>query len=101
MILSENEIQTPADRMIWTEFLITSVSISEIHLKDRKRTDCRGRIRGAIAPDNAITSRVQPLYEACEVYVGTPQGIEIASANDFCQFGGPSPSPASVFPQIS
>ena len=58
VILSENEIQTPADKMIWTEYLFTSVSILEIELKDRKRIDCRGRIRGAIAPVDDITLRV-------------------------------------------
>ena len=58
VILSENKIQTPADRMIWTEFLITSVSISKIELKLRNRPDCRGRIRGAIAPVDEITLRV-------------------------------------------
>ena len=66
VILSENEIQTPADRMIWTEFLITSVSMSKINLKDQKRIDCRCRIRGAIAPVDDITLRAQPLYESCE-----------------------------------
>ena len=50
--------------MIWTEFLFTSVSISKIQLKDRNRTDCRGRIRGAIAPVDDVTLRVQPLYES-------------------------------------
>ena len=58
VILSENEIQTPADKMIWTEFLITSFSISKIELKLRNRPDCRGRIRGAIALVDDITLRV-------------------------------------------
>ena len=69
VILSENGIQIPADKMIWTEFRITLISISKIELpitlisiskielKDRKRTDCRGRIRGAIAPVDDITLR--------------------------------------------
>ena len=101
VMLSENEIQTPADRMIWTEFLITLVSISKIELKDRKRTDCRGRIRGAIAPVDDITLRVQPLYESCERYVGAPQGIEIAPASEFRDFRGLNPSPASIFWKMS
>ena len=58
VILSEDEIQTPADKMIWTELLITSVSISKIDVKHRKPTDCRGRIRRTIAPVDDITLRV-------------------------------------------
>ena len=66
VILSEKEIQTPVDKMIWTEFLITSFSMSKIEPKDQKRIGCGGRIRGAIAPVDDITLRVQPLYESCK-----------------------------------
>ena len=40
VILSENDIQAPADRTILSEFLITPFSISKMKVKDRKRIDC-------------------------------------------------------------
>ena len=57
VILSENDIQAPAGRMLLTEFLITSFSISKMKVKDRKRIDCWRPIRGAIAPAEDITLR--------------------------------------------
>ena len=101
VILSENDIQIPADRMNLTEFLITSFSISKNWLKVQKRPDCWRSIRGAIAPADDITVRVQPFYESCEVYVGAPQGIEIAPASEFHDFRGLSHPSASVFWKIS
>ena len=55
VILSENDIQAPADRMILTEFLITSFSISKIKVKDRKRIDATGAIRERITPVDDMT----------------------------------------------
>ena len=57
VILSENDIQAPAGRTIWTEFLITSFSISKIDLKVQIFTNCRAPIRGAIAHVDDITLR--------------------------------------------
>ena len=58
VILSENDIQAPADRMILTEFRITSFSISKIEVKVPKRMNSTTPIRGAIAPADDITLRV-------------------------------------------
>ena len=58
MILAENIIQTPDATTIWMDFAMTPIQATEIDPKDRKRIDHRGRIRGAIAPGNAITLRV-------------------------------------------
>ena len=57
VILSENDIQTPADITILTEFLIISILTSKIDLKVRNRTDCTTAFRGAIAPADDITLR--------------------------------------------
>ena len=57
VILSENDIQAPADRTILTEFLITSFSISKIKVKVPKRMNSTTSIRGAIAPAEDITLR--------------------------------------------
>ena len=66
VILAENLLQTPEATTIWMDFAMTSIQATKINPKDRKRTDCRGRSREQIAPGNAITLRVQPLYESCE-----------------------------------
>ena len=66
VILSENEIQTPADRTISKVFQNTSFMIKKIKVKVRNRTDCTTAFRRAIAPVDDITLRVQPLYESCE-----------------------------------
>ena len=57
VILSENDIQTPADKMILTEFLITSFSMSKIKVKVQKRMNSTTPIRGAIAPAEDIILR--------------------------------------------
>ena len=100
IILSENDIQVPAGRMVWTEFLITSFSILKIDLKVQKRMNSTRAFRGAIVPADDIALRVQPLYESCEMYVGAPQGIEIAPASEFHDFRGLTPPPASLFRKI-
>ena len=64
VILAENALQTPEATTIWMDFAMTSMQAAKIDPKYLKRTDCRSRIRGAIAPDNAITLRVQPLYDS-------------------------------------
>ena len=66
VILAENLLQTPEATTIWMDFAMTSIQATKIDPKDRKRIDCRGRIRGAIAPADDITLRVQPLYESCK-----------------------------------
>ena len=58
VILAENLLQTLEATTIWIDFAMTSIQATKIGPKDRKRIDCRGRIRGAIGPDNAITLRV-------------------------------------------
>ena len=55
VVLSENDIQTPADRTILSEFLITSCSTSKMNVKVPKRTNSVAPIRGAIAPTEDIT----------------------------------------------
>ena len=71
--------------------------ITKIKVKVRKRPDYTTTFRRAIAPVDDITLRVQPLYESCEMNAGAPQGIEIAPANEFHEFGGMNPAPASIF----
>ncbi len=70
MILAENLLQTPEATAIWIDFAMTTFQATKIDPKNRKRTNHKGRIREAIVPGNAITLRVQPPYESCEVYVG-------------------------------
>ena len=101
VILSENDIQAPADRMNLTEFLITSFSISKIEIKVPKRMNSRTPIRGAIAPAEDITLRCNHSSSHVKWSVGAPQGIEIAPASEFHDFRGLSPPPASLFPKIS
>ena len=66
VILSENEIQTPADTTISKRFQTTSFKVMKIMVKVPKPTDCTTTFRRAIAPVDDITLRVQPLYESCE-----------------------------------
>ena len=66
VILSGNKIQTPADTMISKVFQNTSFMVTKIIVEVRKRMDCTTAFRGAIAPVDDITLRVQPLYESCE-----------------------------------
>ena len=101
MILSENDIQAPADKAILTEFLITSFSTSKIKVKVRKRPDHWSAFRGAIAPADDITLQVQPLYESCEMKRGAPQSIEIAPASEFHDFRTLSPNQRHFFLKIS
>ena len=84
-----------------TEFLITSFSISKNWLKVQKRPDCWRSIRGAIAPADDITLRCNHSTSHVKRSVGAPQGIEIAPANEFHDFRGLSPPPASLFRKIS
>ena len=49
VILSENEIQTPADTTIFKCFQNTSFSFTKTMVKIRKRTDCTTTFRRAIA----------------------------------------------------
>ena len=58
VILSQNEIQTPADTTIGNNFQNTSCLVTKIKVKLRKRTDCTTAFRRAIAPVDAITLRV-------------------------------------------
>ena len=101
VILWESKIQTPADTTISKVFQNTSFMVTKMKVKVRKRMDWTTAFRRTIAPVDDITLRVQPLYESCEWYVGAPQGIEIAPANEFHKFRGPNPSPASIFCKIS
>ena len=66
VILSQNEIQTPADTTISKTFQNTSCMVTKTMVKVRNRMDCTTAFRGAIAPADDITLRVQPLYESCE-----------------------------------
>ena len=77
VILAGTLLQARADQTIWTEFRLTSFPITEIKVKVRKRTDCTGRIRGAIAPADDITLRVQPLYESCEMERGHRKALKL------------------------
>ena len=66
VILSENEIQTPADTTISKLFQNTSFMVTKTKVKVRKRMDSTTTFRRAIAPVDDITLRVQPLYESCK-----------------------------------
>ena len=57
VILSGNEIQTPADTTISNLFQNTSCMVTKITVKLRKRPDCTTTFRGAIAPADDITLR--------------------------------------------
>ena len=70
MILSENKIQTLADTTISTVFHHTSFMFTKTMVKVRKRMDQTTTFRRAILPVDAITLRVQPLYESCEMIRG-------------------------------
>ena len=80
MILAENLRQTPEATTIWMDFAMTPIQAAKLDPKNRKRTDCRRRSRELIAPDNAITPRVQPLYESCGVYVGRRQALKLGTS---------------------
>ena len=95
--LAEHLLQKPEATTIWMDFTTAAMQTTKTDPKDRKPTNQRGRNRGAIAPGNAITLRVQPLYEPCEGYVGAPQGIEIASASEFHKCTSPNPSATLIF----
>ena len=58
VILSENEIQTPADTTISKLFQNTSFMVTKMKVKVRKRPDCTTTFRRAIAPVDDITLRV-------------------------------------------
>ena len=58
VILSENEIQTPADWAISKLFQNTSFMVTKMKVKVRKRPDCTTTFRRAIAPVDDITLRV-------------------------------------------
>ena len=58
VILSENEIQTPADTTIFKCFQNTSFMVTKMMVKVRKRPDCMTTFRLAIAPVDDITLRV-------------------------------------------
>ena len=66
VILSENEIQTPADTTISKLFQNTSFMVTKTMVEVRKRPDCTTAFRRTIAPVDDITLRVKPLYESCE-----------------------------------
>ena len=100
VILSENDIQAPADRTILSEFLITSFSISKINVKVPKRPNSTTPIRGAIAPAEDITLRCNHSTNHVKWCVGAPQGIEIAPANQFHDFKGLSFPSAWFFFEI-
>ena len=58
VILSENEIQTPADTTISKLFRNTSFMVTKTKVEIRKRPDCTTAFRRAIAPVNDIILRV-------------------------------------------
>ena len=58
VILSQNEIQTPADTMISKFFQDTSFTVTKMKVKVRKTTDCTTAFRRTIAPVDDITLRV-------------------------------------------
>ena len=58
VILSQNEIQTPADTMISKLFQNTSFMVTKMMVEVRKRMDCTTTFRRAIAPVDDITLRV-------------------------------------------
>ena len=55
VILSENEIQTPADTTIFKSFQNALSIVTEIMVKVRKRPDCTTTFRRAIALVDDIT----------------------------------------------
>ena len=65
VILWENKIETPADTTIFKDFQNTSSMVTKMKVKNRKRPDCTTAFRRTIAPVDAITRRLQPLYESC------------------------------------
>ena len=66
VILSGNEIQTPADTTI-SIFSETSFMVTKTMVKVRKHTDCTTTFRRAIAPVDAITLRCNHSTETTEV----------------------------------
>ena len=58
VILSESEIQTPADTTISKVFQNTLFTVTKAIFKVRKRPDCTTAFRRTIAPVDAITLRV-------------------------------------------
>ena len=58
VILSGNEIQTPADTTIFKSFQNTSFLVTKTMVKVRNRTDRTTAFRRTIAPVDAITLRV-------------------------------------------
>ena len=58
VILSGNEIQTPADTTISKLFQNTSYMVTKTKVEIRKRPDCTTTFPRAIAPVDAITLRV-------------------------------------------
>ena len=58
VILSENEIQTPAYTTISKVFQNTSFTVTKINVKVRHRMDCTTAFRRIIALVNDITLRV-------------------------------------------
>ena len=58
VILSENEIQTPADTTIFKCFQNAPFMVTKVKVKVRKTTDWTTAFRRAIAPVDAITLRV-------------------------------------------
>ena len=74
--------------------------VTKIQIKVRKRMDCTTTVRRTIALVDDITLRCNHATSHVEWNVGTPQGIEIASANEFHEFRSLNPSAASIFSKI-
>ena len=70
VILWESEIQTPADTTICKSLQNTSFMVTKTMVKVRNRTGRTTAFRRTIAPVDAITLRVQPLYESLEMIRG-------------------------------
>ena len=97
VILAENLLQTPEATTIWMDFAMAQIQATKIDPKDRKRTDCRGRIREPIAPGNAITHGCNQFTNQVKCTRARGEALKNASASEFCQFGSISISPTSVF----
>ena len=101
VILLESEIQTPADTTISKCFQDTSFMVTKMTVGFRKLRIERPPFVEQLPHVGDITLRRNHYTNHVKLNVGAPQGIEIAPANEFHEFRGLNPSPASIFLKIS
>ena len=101
MILAGDLLEARADQTIVTHFTITLFTVTKNQLKVGKHTDYTTAFRRTIALVDDIILRCNQSTIHVEWSVGASQGIEIAPANEFHDFRGLSPPPASLFWKMS